>query len=210
MNPLPEIRQLTGTEISIVCAAFLSVICPGVLAIWIFAPHLIETLTAPKLLLLGSSFTAPVLALHACAILLLRDWVREVESLKINPWFVALIQGAGSTIAMTFFLIVFRIFTEADLIQILKTFLITEAAFLIFLAIENKVQMRRARAPKQKYSIKIAWSVEDNAYVGEVPSLKGCVSHGDTYLEAAKNLQEAMELWLESAERNGDKRPFDR
>jgi DNA-binding phage protein len=37
--------------------------------------------------------------------------------------------------------------------------------------------------------------------------LPGCVSHGSTYTEAAKNIQEAMELWLESAKKHNDPIP---
>jgi predicted RNase H-like HicB family nuclease len=58
-----------------------------------------------------------------------------------------------------------------------------------------------------KHLIKIYWSEEDEAYVAEVPALKGCVSHGNSYAQAAKNIQEAMELWLESAGRHDDSIP---
>ena len=55
-----------------------------------------------------------------------------------------------------------------------------------------------------KYPTRIYWSDDDEAFVAEVPSLPGCVSHGDTLAEAAANAQEAIELWLESAGRHGD------
>lgn len=58
-----------------------------------------------------------------------------------------------------------------------------------------------------KYLTKIYWSDEDEAYVAEVPALEGCLSHGATYEEAAKNIQEAMELWLETATKHGDSIP---
>ena len=57
------------------------------------------------------------------------------------------------------------------------------------------------------YQTQIEWSDEDEAYIGRVPALRGCVAHGDTYAEAAANLQEAMELWLESAGKHGDEIP---
>ena len=58
-----------------------------------------------------------------------------------------------------------------------------------------------------KYLTRIYWSDDDEAFVAEVPSLPGCVSHGDTLAEAAANAQEAIEIWLESAERHGDEIP---
>ncbi len=58
-----------------------------------------------------------------------------------------------------------------------------------------------------KYLTKIYWSEEDEAYVAEVPALHGCVSHGGTYAEAAENIQEAMEIWLESAQKHSDPIP---
>jgi len=60
---------------------------------------------------------------------------------------------------------------------------------------------------KAKYMVKIYWSDEDEAYVAEVPALPGCVSHGETYPKAAKNIQEAMSLWLASAKKHGDPIP---
>ena len=39
---------------------------------------------------------------------------------------------------------------------------------------------------------------DENGYYAYVPALKGCVSEGDTYEEALKNIKEATELYLES------------
>lgn len=60
---------------------------------------------------------------------------------------------------------------------------------------------------KSAYQMEIYWSEEDEAFVGVVPALPGCVSHGDTLAEAATNLGEAMELWLETAVKYGDPLP---
>ena len=38
---------------------------------------------------------------------------------------------------------------------------------------------------------------EDGIYVGSVPALKGCHSHGKTIDELLKNVKEAIELCLE-------------
>lgn len=39
---------------------------------------------------------------------------------------------------------------------------------------------------------------EDGIFVAEVPSLPGCISQGSTRAEAAENIKEAIELYLES------------
>jgi len=58
-----------------------------------------------------------------------------------------------------------------------------------------------------KYLTKIYWSDEDDAYVAEVPALRGCVAHGGTYAKAAAAVEKAMELWVDSAKRHGDTVP---
>ena len=58
-----------------------------------------------------------------------------------------------------------------------------------------------------KYEIIIYWSNGDGAFVGEVPELPGCVAHGDTQESALKAVDEAMELWIETAREFGDPIP---
>lgn len=58
-----------------------------------------------------------------------------------------------------------------------------------------------------KYEIIIYWSNEDNCYIAEVPELPGCIAHGNYYEEALKNIQEAMQLWIETAKEFNDPIP---
>ena len=58
-----------------------------------------------------------------------------------------------------------------------------------------------------KYLVKIHWSEEDEAYIGRVPALRGCVSHGDTLAQAAANIQDAASAWLASAQKHHDPIP---
>jgi predicted RNase H-like HicB family nuclease len=58
-----------------------------------------------------------------------------------------------------------------------------------------------------KYEIIIYWSNEDAAYVAEVPELPGCVAHGDTQATALENANEAIKLWIDTAEEFGDPVP---
>ncbi len=50
-------------------------------------------------------------------------------------------------------------------------------------------------------------SEEQGGYHIYCPILKGCHSYGDTREEALKNIKEAIELWLESAQELGIKVP---
>jgi len=59
----------------------------------------------------------------------------------------------------------------------------------------------------QKYGIILYWSNEDNAFVAEVPELLGCMAHGRTTATALMNVNEAIELWLDSAREFGDRIP---
>ncbi len=58
-----------------------------------------------------------------------------------------------------------------------------------------------------KYEIIIYWSREDGVFVAEVPELPGCVAHGDTAEAALRNVNQAMDLWLDTAREFGDPIP---
>jgi predicted RNase H-like HicB family nuclease len=54
-----------------------------------------------------------------------------------------------------------------------------------------------------KYEIVIYWSSRDQAFIAEVPELSGCMAHGEDHAEALKSIQEAIELWLDTAKETG-------
>ena len=58
-----------------------------------------------------------------------------------------------------------------------------------------------------KYETIIYWSNEDQAFIADVPELPGCMAHGSTPNEALANAQEAIALWLETANEFGDPIP---
>jgi predicted RNase H-like HicB family nuclease len=58
-----------------------------------------------------------------------------------------------------------------------------------------------------KYEVIIYWSNEDQIFVAEVPELPGCMAHGDTKAEALANADEAMQLWIDTAQEFGDAIP---
>ncbi len=55
-----------------------------------------------------------------------------------------------------------------------------------------------------KYEIIIYWSNEDQAFIAEVPELPGCMAHGQTQEAALKNVNEAIQLWIDTAQEFGD------
>lgn len=54
-----------------------------------------------------------------------------------------------------------------------------------------------------KYEILLYWSNDDQAFLAEVPELPGCMAHGDTQERALKNIQDAIDLWLDTARESG-------
>lgn len=58
-----------------------------------------------------------------------------------------------------------------------------------------------------RYEIIIYWSDEDQAYVAEVPELPGCLAHGASHEDALRNAKEAMALWMETAQQDGEPVP---
>jgi len=59
----------------------------------------------------------------------------------------------------------------------------------------------------QKYEIILYWSNEDKVFVAEVPELPGCMAHGKTPKKALKNVNQAIELWIDTAKEFGDRVP---
>ena len=58
-----------------------------------------------------------------------------------------------------------------------------------------------------KYEIIIYWSNEDQVFIAEVPELPGCMAHGDTQSAALDNANEAIQLWIDTANEFGDPVP---
>ncbi|HXR06308.1 MAG TPA: type II toxin-antitoxin system HicB family antitoxin [Candidatus Acidoferrum sp.] len=54
-----------------------------------------------------------------------------------------------------------------------------------------------------KYELIIYWSIEDKAFVAEVPELPGCMADGPTYEEAVANAQQVIREWIDTAKSIG-------
>ncbi len=58
-----------------------------------------------------------------------------------------------------------------------------------------------------KYAIEIFYSEEDEGYISVAPELPGCSAFGDTVEEALEEIKIAIDLWLETAKREGREIP---
>ncbi len=58
-----------------------------------------------------------------------------------------------------------------------------------------------------KYEIILYWDKIDEIYIAEVPELPGCMSHGDSEEAALSNVKEAILLWIETANEQGEPIP---
>ncbi len=58
-----------------------------------------------------------------------------------------------------------------------------------------------------KYEVVMYWSGEDDTFIVEVPELPGCMAHGSTQEDALKSINEAVQLWLDTAHEHGDSVP---
>jgi predicted RNase H-like HicB family nuclease len=61
-----------------------------------------------------------------------------------------------------------------------------------------------------KYEMIIYWSIEDDAFIAEIPELPGCIADGKTYQEVVANAEIIIEEWLETAKKLGRPIPLPR
>ncbi len=59
------------------------------------------------------------------------------------------------------------------------------------------------RNEMHKYELVLYWSADDESFVVEVPELPGCMADGKTYSEAVKNVQIAIDEWIDTAKELG-------
>ncbi|MCF8373087.1 MAG: type II toxin-antitoxin system HicB family antitoxin [Bacteroidales bacterium] len=54
-----------------------------------------------------------------------------------------------------------------------------------------------------KYEVILYWDKDDAIFVAEVPELSGCLAHGKSKSEAIESAEEAISLWIKTAEEDG-------
>lgn len=55
----------------------------------------------------------------------------------------------------------------------------------------------------REYGVIIYWSIDDQAFVAEVPELAGCAADGATYQEALANVETVIREWIDTAKELG-------
>jgi antitoxin HicB len=68
---------------------------------------------------------------------------------------------------------------------------------------KSRAPSKKPRSEARSYPALMAWSDEDSCFVASVPALRGCMSHGESMEEAARNIADATESWLDAAEAAG-------
>ncbi len=58
-----------------------------------------------------------------------------------------------------------------------------------------------------KHTVRIRWSMEDNAFIAEVPELLGCMADGPTKLTALKKVELVAKEWIATAKLIGRQLP---
>jgi len=58
-----------------------------------------------------------------------------------------------------------------------------------------------------RYTLLIYWSDVDNSFVAKVPELLGCAADGKDYKEAVRNVELAIDEWIEAAKAIGREIP---
>ena len=54
-----------------------------------------------------------------------------------------------------------------------------------------------------RYSILIQYDSRDRIYVASIPELQGCMAHGSSQEEAIREINIALDLWIETAKEYG-------
>ena len=54
-----------------------------------------------------------------------------------------------------------------------------------------------------RYEVIIYWSVEDDAFIAEMPELAGCAADGPTLQDALANVETVAREWIETASELG-------
>ena len=73
----------------------------------------------------------------------------------------------------------------------------------------QKTTYRKTQSPHQTFIYRVSIVPDADRYYAEIPALPGCASWGFTYEEAATNIKEAAQIWLEELAECGDGIPIE-
>jgi predicted RNase H-like HicB family nuclease len=58
-----------------------------------------------------------------------------------------------------------------------------------------------------RYPVQLFWSDEDGGFIAAAPDLPGCSAFGETQIEALREVQDAIDAWLEAMSAAGNPIP---
>ena len=70
------------------------------------------------------------------------------------------------------------------------------------------VSLKKVKTMRNRYAIEIFFSQEDDGFIAIVPELPGCSAFGENEEEALKEVKIAIDLWLETAKKQGLRIPI--
>ena len=62
--------------------------------------------------------------------------------------------------------------------------------------------------PIKLYLIEVFWSVEDESFIAVAPDLPGCNASGETVSETLREMEDAMQSWLQACQAVGRSLPI--
>ena len=63
--------------------------------------------------------------------------------------------------------------------------------------------MSSTKTNEFRYGVIVYWDDQDGIFVAEVPELPGCMAHGETKAAAIQNAEDAIALWVRTAQEDG-------
>jgi hypothetical protein len=142
LNLLKQIRDMESAEFGFIIFSICGSVCPGILAIWLFDPALIETATTTKLIILAFSIMMPAIAANSYIIGMTTG--ADPSTPKNKTYLQLYLQSGVSTLCLFMICLALRFFFAISL----KTFLIILLALeLVFYARQTGRAFRHQVSP---------------------------------------------------------------
>lgn len=74
-------------------------------------------------------------------------------------------------------------------------------------ATSQRCEAKKGQDMSSKYSVEIFYSDEDDGYIARVPELPGCSAWGKTRIEAATEIDDAIDAWKTACMKAGNAIP---
>lgn len=127
MTFIEQWKKLGEWDYTFFFAAFLGLVSPGILMIWRFYPHYLETFSVPKLILLAVSCTVPANSFNV----LLIDRTIKREDKIASPAFIVV--ACGATVVIFGIPLLLSVFLPLKICHFVGLIVICEMLFFLLL-----------------------------------------------------------------------------